>query len=416
MKVTQISSSDVIGGRFNGYGIRNLLSDEGIVSTHLVWNKLGKDDSSSHFFPIPGSRHATSALIRIEDMLSIHGRTALQSFTLPLHRQFQNADLIHYHIIHDGYFSLYALPWLSHRKPTIWTVHDPWIFTGHCIYPVGCERWQIGCGHCPRLDLPFAMRRDRTTQDFAWKRSILLKSDLEIVVASESMRRMAAASPIARGKRLHVIPFGIDLQKFAPGDTAAARARFGILPGRVVIGVRAFPLSPYKGFEFFVEALRRLEGLETPLAIITTNTKGQLNEFIGKHQIIDLGWVNDESLILDSYRALDMFVMPSIAEAFGMMAIEAMACGKPVIVFDGTSLPDIVRAPEVGVAVARGDAAALAEAIKSLVENNDQREWRGLAGRALSEELYDDRVFAKQLADLYRAVAARRTGPADDHP
>ena len=413
MKVLQVNSSDVIGGRFNGFEIRGLLADKGITSHHLVWKKISKEAASSRLFPLPGSRQATFVLNRVERLLSIHSRLQIQSFTLPMHRQFREADLVHYHIVHDGYFSLSVLPWLSRLKPTVWTVHDSWLLTGHCIYPLGCERWRSGCGACPRLDLPFVMYRDRTAQDFEWKRSILRRMKVDLVVASDSMRRIAQQSPIARDKPLHVIPFGINLEKFAPGDAAAARERLGILPDRVVIGVRAFPESPYKGFDFFVKALRQLDTIGIPLAIVTTHTKGHLNEFIGKHQIIDLGWINDESLMLDTYRAADLFVMPSPAEAFGMMAIEAMACGKPVIVFDGTSLPDITDTPRVGLAVPNSNVDALASAIRRLIENKRERYERGIAGRALAEQLYDERLFAWRLSELYRSVLRDRTNTAD---
>lgn len=410
MKVLQISSSDVIGSRFNGYALRQLLAENDIQSHHLVWNKLGKGDGSSHFFPLPFSRQATAVLNRVERVFSMHSRLQLQSFTLPLHPAFKEADLVHYHIIHDGYFSLTALPWLSRLKPSIWTIHDPWLFTGHCIYPVGCERWQIGCGQCPRLDLPFKMYRDRTAADFRWKQDIVQRMSVDLLLASESMRAMATTSAITRDKKLHVIPFGIDLAKFAPNDGKAARHRIGISPDRVVISVRAFPSSPFKGFDFFIKALRRLDAIGVPLTIVTTNMKGELKEFSGKHQIIDLGWVNDETLMLDSYHAADLFIMPSVSEAFGMMAIEAMAVGKPVIVFDGTSLPDITGAPEIGLAVPNSDDAALAEAIQFLVTDKKERQRRGDAGRALALQRYDERVFAQRMADLYRSVKRDRVG------
>jgi glycosyltransferase involved in cell wall biosynthesis len=413
MKVLQINSSDVIGSRFNGFDIRELLANEGVTSHHLVWNKISSDPASSLFFPIPGSRHATAALARIERKLSIHARLQLQSFSLPLHRQFKEADLIHYHIVHDGFFGLAALPWLSRLKPSVWTIHDPWLMTGHCIYPVGCERWRLGCGDCPRLDLPFAMRRDRTAEDFKWKQGIVRQMNVEFIFASDSMLRMAQQSAIAKDKPAHVIPFGINLQRFTPGNSAAARKRLGVAPDRLVISVRAFPKNPFKGFECFVEALRRLDALQVPLTIITTHSKGHLNEFIGKHQIIELGWVNDESVMLDSYRAADMFVMPSPVEAFGMMAIEAMACGKPIIVFDGTSLPDVTHAPDIGVAVPNGDIGALASAIEMLALREDERLNRGAAGRALAERLYDERIFAERLADLYKSVGLSRHDNAE---
>jgi glycosyltransferase involved in cell wall biosynthesis len=418
VKVLQLNSSDLIGSRFNGFDVWHLLAADGIETHHLVWNKLSDSHASSHFFKIPRSREVTKIIGKIERAYSLHSRLQLQSFTLPLHRAFHEADVVHYQIIHDGYFGLDALPWLSRLKPSIWTWHDPWPMTGHCIYPLDCERWKIGCGECPRLDLAFAMLRDRTAQDFQWKQRLLGKADIDIVVASEHMRRMVQSSPIGHAHRLHCIPFGINLQKFRPGDGAAARSRLGVLPNRVVIGVRAFPDSPYKGFEFFVEALRRLREINVPLCIVTTHAKAQLNEFIGTHQIIDLGWTNDEALILDTFKAADFFVMPSTAEAFGMMAIEAMACGKPVIVFDGTSLPEVARAPDIGISVPMGDIDGLAAAMRRLAGDEAERDARGAAGRAIAEDLYGDRLFAQRLAGLYRSVADRHASnrPRDAGP
>jgi glycosyltransferase involved in cell wall biosynthesis len=411
MKVLHVNSSDIIGSRFNGFDVRHLLAEAGIESRHLVWNRLSDDPSSSRFFDIPGSRRATRALGRIEARLSIHSRLQIQSYSLPLHRAFREADVVHYHIVHDGYFGLDALPWLSRMKPSIWTWHDPWPMTGHCIYPMSCERWQTGCGKCPMLDLPFAMRRDRTAHAFRWKQLLLDRMDIDVVVASEYMRQMVQLSPIGQNKRTHVVPFGIDLDKFSPRDGTSARARLGIAPDRIVLCVRSFPESPFKGFEFFVEALRRLGDTTVPLSIVTTHSPGHLNEFAGRHQIVDLGWLNDENAMLDNYLAADMFVMPSTAEAFGMMAVESMAFAKPVIVFAGTSLPEVSHAPDVGLQVPMGDVEALAAAIKRLVENGEERSARGLAGRALAEGLYGDRLFARRLGDLYRSVIARRRDP-----
>lgn len=407
MKVLQINSSDLVGGRFNGFELRSLLAAKGIQSHHLVWNKVSDSELSGRFFDLPGSRVATKILARIERAFSIHSRLQLQSVTLPLHQRFRQADVVHYHIVHDGYFGLDALPWLSRLKPSIWTWHDPWPMTGHCIYPLGCVRWRTGCGKCPALGLPFPMRIDRTAEDFQWKRRLLEKAHVDIVVGSDHMREMVRSSPIGRAKRLHLIPCGIDLQKFSPADGAEAKSRLGVASNRIVIGVRAARASPFKGFECFVEALRRLK-TNIPLTIVTTQDKGQLNEFRETHQIIDLGWINDENMLLDSLKAADIFVMPSTAEAFGLMAVEAMACGKPVIVFDGTSLPETTHAPRVGLSVPMKDSDALAEAIRRLVENHAERELRGRAGRAVAEQFYSDDLFAERLAGLYRLVGARR--------
>ena len=93
-----------------------------------------------------------------------------------------------------------------------------------------------------------------------------------------------------------------------------------------------------------------------------------------------------------------------------MMAVESMACGKPVIIFDGTSLPEVTGAPDVGVLVPRGDVDRLTEAMRRLILDQTERQARGRAGRALVEERYDARRFAQRLSGLYRDVAARHAG------
>lgn len=407
MKVLQINSSDVIGGRFNNFELRGRLAEEGIESRHLVWTKLSDGPASDRFANLPGSRLVNRAIGKAEQRFSVHSRLQLQSFATPLHRAFREAEVVHYHIVHDGFFSLDALPYLTRLKPSVWTWHDPWIMTGHCIYPLACDRWKTGCGACPRLDLPFKMRTDRSADQFSWKAGLLRRVCAQIIVASQYMRNFAEQSPIARGMPIRVVPFGIDLNRFRHDDSDGARRRLGVLPGRLVIGVRAFSDSPFKGFEFFKDALRRLGRLGTPLTILTTHDKGQLDEFIGAHQIIDLGWVNDERTITDTFMATDLFVMPSTAEAFGMMAIEAMACAKPIIIFDGTSLSEVTNAPEIGVAVAAGDSMGLAAAMRRLIDSPAERLARGAAGRAFAEVNNSDKLFASRLADIYREVAKR---------
>jgi glycosyltransferase involved in cell wall biosynthesis len=408
MRVVQVNSADIVGRRFNGYDARTYLAAEGIHSNHLVWTRTGTDPSVVKLFDVRGirlaTRLATRAVSQVERRLSIHSLLQLQSFALPLHKTFRHADLVHYQIVHDGFFSLWALPWLSRLKPSIWTWHDPFIMTGHCIYPLNCERWRIGCGCCPALDLPFAFRRDRTAFGFRQKKWVCSHAELDVVVASRHMLEMARQSPIAQTARLHLIPFGIDLDRFCPRDSAGARERLGVLGDRAVIFVRAFE-SPFKGFDYLLEALERLS--EASLCIITTHHKGLLNRFVGRHQIIELGWVDDEDRLIEAYTAADFFVMPSTAEAFGMMAIEAMACGKPVIVFDGTSLPEVTFAPAAGLSVPMRDGVALAAAILRLATDPDERRRRGETSRQLAQQHYDIRLHAKRMADLYRSVAGR---------
>jgi glycosyltransferase involved in cell wall biosynthesis len=322
-----------------------------------------------------------------------------------LHPRFRAADLVHYHIIHDGYFSLAALPSLSRAKPTVWTFHDPWAMTGHCIYPLDCTRWQSGCGSCPDLNIPLPLREDRTHFNWRYKKRVYARVDADVIVASQWMKDFASRSPLTRRFRFHVVPFGLDLNRFAPAPEHPVRERLGIFPGHTVIALRA-DNGPFKGLEHFKDALRQLN-TDRPVCILTTQLEGVLDEFIGRYQIVELGWLNDDDLMAQFHQAADFFVMPSVAEAFGLMAVEAMACGKPVICFEGTSLPEVTFAPSVGLAVAMGDPAALAAAISGWVRDPDETRARGALARQSAINHYGLDRQVDRLVAVYNEVLSR---------
>lgn len=190
---------------------------------------------------------------------------------------------------------------------------------------------------------------------------------------------------------------------------ACRAARPGIRPDRVVIGSRGAAENLFKGGDLVIEALRGLPAdLPEKLCLLSTHADEQTLPFLDRHQVVELGWNTDPLLVRDSLLAADFFVMPSRAEAFGMMAIEAMACAKPVIVTDGTSLPEVTQAPDIGLAVPAGDVSALTAAILRLIRDPAERAARGKAGRALAEARYGEDAFADGLAALYRGALARR--------
>ena len=402
-----------MGRRFNGYDLHPHLLQHGVNSTQLVyWNKQSDAHFVSKAFDYPGNRYVTRSFMMLEQRLSMHARLQPHSWALPLHKRMREADLAHLHIIHDGWLSLSALPYLSRRKPTVWTWHDPWAMTGHCVHPMDCKRWMDGCGSCPDLTLPFPMRKDKTAEQFAWKKRIYSKINTEIIVASNWMREMVSKSPLAEGLNVSVIPFGLDLERYKPADKSAARAKLGIFPGRAVVFLRSLP-TLFKGLAEFVRAIELLDP-DLQICIISLQETGHFNKFIGKHQIIEFGWSNDEDLLLDAYAACDFFAMPSRAEAFGMMAIEAMACGRPVLSFEGTSLPGTTFAPDAGLCVPMADVHELARAIEWLTRNPEDCERRGALSRSLAEKHYDIRDQARVTADLYKRVLSqhKKSGPA----
>ena len=123
-------------------------------------------------------------------------------------KQFRAADVVHYHLIHNQMVSLMDLPMLLRLKPSIWTFHDPWPLTGHCIYPRECTGWMEGCEPCPHLDWAFPMRDDCAGRMWRVKQRVYTETEIDVVVASDFMLNMVRRSPLTSHlDRIHPVSY-----------------------------------------------------------------------------------------------------------------------------------------------------------------------------------------------------------------
>jgi hypothetical protein len=143
------------------------------------------------------------------------------------------------------------------------------------------------------------------------------------------------------------------------------------------------------------------------IVLLSCSQKGLLEPLKDKYKIIELGNILEPQMLL-CYNACDIFLMPSIGESFGMMAIEAMASGKPVIVFNNTSLPEITFAPKCGVLVKNKDSNDLKEKINYLIENPKECIKRGELGKQIVKENYNIQKYYEQLEKIYISAYDRQ--------
>ncbi|MDF2864560.1 MAG: glycosyltransferase [Achromobacter mucicolens] len=408
MRVLQVNGYQSPGRRFNGLSLKPHLEALGVSSKHFVWEQ---DRQEEGVVSLHGKllRKVNRLTRGVEKVLSLQSQLYSNGMHMRRMEAFREADLVHYHIIHSGFLSMQSLPAMTAEKPSLWTLHDPWAMTGHCIHPFSCQRWKTGCGQCPDLKTDFAIQRDTTALNFRLKRAAYRRSNFEILVASSWMENMVRQSPLMDGVPVHKVPFGLDLDFFKPGDQAAAKARLGIEPHRLVLCFRSV-VNDFKGLQYVIEALDRLQ-TQVPICLLTLNDKGRIEKFKDRFQVVELGWTNDDSVMQDVYSATDLFLMPSLADSFGLMAVEAMACGKPTICFEGTALPEVVFTPEAGLAVPSRDSAALAAAMERLIGDPQERLARGARSRQLAEQHYDIRLQAERMVDVYeRVIHGRQSG------
>jgi glycosyltransferase involved in cell wall biosynthesis len=227
------------------------------------------------------------------------------------------------------------------------------------------------------------------------------------------MRLAEATLPYApAGKPVAVIPYGIDVDTFAP----AQRQRREDVP---IIGAVA-RLSPEKGLEFLLRAVALLRDradreykpeLKLNVVLAGDGPSRESLEWLTAelrldHRVRFLGEVAHEDVprVLESF---DVFAMPSTAEGFGVSALEASAMELPVIASDVHGIPDVVVSGETGILTPPRDVEAIADAIARLIEDPALRRRMGSAGRAYVQRHYrwDDNV--KLMERLYERVVGR---------
>jgi glycosyltransferase involved in cell wall biosynthesis len=272
--------------------------------------------------------------------------------------------------LHGGYFDLRALGALSHQIPVVVRTADGWLATGHCAVPATCQRWRSGCGRCPDLARPPAVRRDLTRLNWRRKRRIYRSALWSVVAPSVWQMNRLDQSILrhARGSR-HVIRNGVDQSNFQPGCRDEARQILGLTSGRL-IGLVISNLgrdNPSKDFETLRAALGGLSERSdrTPIDILVVGREGP-SETLGMVTIHHRPHCSSPSRIASYYRASDFLVNPTHEETFSNVIAEAMCCGIPVLASRVAAVPEIIRDGETGLLVAPTDVEALMLALKRL--------------------------------------------------
>ncbi len=405
MKILQVNNCDLPGRIFNGYDLSDALQKSGIDARQMVFEQTGKGMIS---FPACTERQQVirTELIKLQKRLGMSNLLESFSYSIFNNKYFIEADVVHYHLVHNHLMSVFDFPRVINIKPSVWTIHDPWVVTGNCIYPLECSKWRYGCNSCKRSDeLPFSMDIDKVSEIWKIKKDIFKDISTDVIVSTKWMEDFIKSSPLTRHlTNIHRIPFGVDISKYVVKDKKECKNKWGIPKDDIVIGFRAEE-NPVKGLKYIIEALEALE--HNSQITILTNGTAQLPKCIkNKFCVIELGWQNSEA-VLDFFAATDIFLMPSLAESFGLMGIEAMASECAVVVFQDTVLEQITFSPECGIAVPLKDSNALWQAMDYLITHKEERIERGKRGREIVKEQYQFSEYVKRHIEVYKDLLER---------
>lgn len=223
----------------------------------------------------------------------------------------------------------------------------------------------------------------------------------------------------ADGEKITIIPPGVDLERFHPIDMKQAKSKVGIPCGDKNI-MFAGRIEPLKGIDTLIRAMALIKERypdvieNTCVAIIGGDPWSdnldtemlrlhELRQDLDIHDFVLFLGAKDQDVLPYYYAAAEMVVMPSHYESFGMVALEAMAMGRPVIASDVGGLAYLVQDGINGYHVPSRDPEALAERIFELLTNQECREEMGRAARQNAERFRWD-IIAGRIITLYKRL------------
>lgn len=338
---------------------------------HVLWTRLFDRQGFA-------SRRATKKMV-----------SAIEDYT---------PDVIHLHNLHGYYVNLPILfNYLAKRDiPVVWTFHDCWNYTGHCVYSdfIGCEKWQTGCNNCPKKKTyPQSFFLDSSKRNYLDKKKLFTSlKNLTIVTVSDWLKGEVENSFMGKYpiKRIYN---GINRDVFKPSPSNI-REKYGIGDKFFMLGV-ADSWSERTGDDYFY---RLSEEIKPDEAIVMIGFKKDELENVPKN-IIALERTDSVEELAQLYSAADVVLNPSYEQTFGLVTAEAMCCGTPVIVLDATASPELVD-DSCGIVVPKGDYEAFKQAIRKIKANPLNPE-----DCVKRTDLFDKTINYKAYVELYHKLA-----------
>jgi glycosyltransferase involved in cell wall biosynthesis len=342
----------VVGGELNGGAAKGALNLhrallESNVESYLVTNSRYIESNVSNIIYVSSSLRLRllssiyQKLNRFQVYASFTSRSSLfnsGSFGLDLSNYIGeiSPDIINLHWVNGGVLNLSSLVGLN--IPIVWTLRDMWAMTGGCHYSSGCQKFYSTCEKCPLLNVNSL--GDYSKRNHREKSALYRKIGFSAFVGiSPWISDEAKNSSLLKNQNIKTIYNSVDVDFFSNGDRKAGRKLLGLDDDAKVVLLGSVSLnSNYKGVS---DLLTIAESVANSNVKVVTFGHGKID--LPNNQAVNLGFINDQSLLRDIYAAADVFLAMSKYEAFGKTIAESMSAGTPVVAYDATGPSHMIR-------------------------------------------------------------------------
>jgi len=409
MKIVHLSHSDGGGGAARAaYRLHQSLRASGVDSEMFVnsasaadWTVFGPETRGKKFWNLLRGVAALLITRTLKTSNPVLHSPAFFRSAWPRKINSSDADVVHIHWTAGEMLSIADLRRI--KKPIVWTLHDMWAFSGAEHYSEDF-RWRDGYFRANRpvyesgFDLNrWTWRRKRR----AWRRKI------QVVAPSSWLVNCAKESKLMKDWPVEQISLPLDVHRWEPVDQSVARGLLGLPNGVPVLlfGAAGGGNDPRKGFDLLLDSTSHLEQAVPSLHIVIF---GQLEPPFPPNLGFPLhyvGHLTDDLSLRLLYSACDVFALPSRQDNLPLTVVEALSCGTPVVAFDHSGPPSIVRHKNTGYLAKYLDSEDFATGI-AWVLGQMSPELLRINARKYAEQAFDAGSIAGQHLELYRKVLA----------
>ncbi len=347
MKILHVNYSDTFGGASIAVKrLHDILNQNNIDSFLLVSEKKKFEEK---IINIPKNSEKIKNLLKESlnrKLSNLVNRNEFQSFSLNLIPSKLitminkiNPDIVNLHWIGNETISIKDIKKI--KSKVVWTMHDMWPFCATEHYTLKNEFID---GY--KLSKNKKIFNLFNLDNYIWNLKKNNYGNIEkIICTSEWMYEKAKKSQLFKNKKMKIIPLPIDQNFWKPVNRDHAKKFLGINKGQkiIVFGADNFLKNKRKGFNFLVKAVSQLKKENIfDYKVFTFGETKNLNE-LKSLNIENLGYINDDVTKKILYSAADLTVIPSIVEAFGLVAQESIQCGTPCVIFNNTGLTSIIE-------------------------------------------------------------------------
>ncbi len=325
-----------------------------------------------------------------------------------LRDQINQFDLVHFHDLYMA-ISPRTLRAVARRKPVVFTVHDTSAFTGGCLNPLGCERFQRECGACPQK--PELGRLDFSRSNLRLARKSVRTSGLNLIFPSRWIQGQAGRSLQWTGRAEH-IPNGFDPGCYQYRPRREARESLGLPQDRKIVAISSAALeNKLKGLRFALEAITANRDL-SPLVVLIGHSHSGVEKLLDGVSCQVTGFLEDRAQMGLFLAAADLLLYPSLGDNLPVTIQEAMAAGTPVLAFDVGGVPELVQPGKTGWLAPARDQEALNRKLRKILQSDETAEF-GERARILIHKDFSAACCLERHTNLYRrilGVAPARNG------